>query len=70
MARKLTAEFIGTFILVFVAVGTAVAGIGAARDDTSQFPIPASLSRRCWDRVRDPGRRAVPRPGIRDTESA
>lgn len=42
MARKLTAEFIGTFILVFVAVGSAVAGIGAARDDTSQFPIPAS----------------------------
>ena len=42
MARKLTAEFLGTFSLVFVAVGTAVAGIGAARDDTSQFPIPAS----------------------------
>lgn len=42
MVRKLAAEFLGTFILVFVAVGAAVAGIGAARDDTSQFPIPAS----------------------------
>jgi aquaporin Z len=27
MARKVTAEFVGTFILVFVAVGTAVSGI-------------------------------------------
>ena len=31
MAKKLIAEFIGTFALVFLAVGAAVAGIGAAQ---------------------------------------
>lgn len=42
MSRKLFAEFLGTFFLVFVAVGTAVAGIGFATDPDSEFPIPAS----------------------------
>lgn len=42
MPRKLLAEFLGTFFLVFVAVGSAVAGIAATRDDTSQFVIPAA----------------------------
>ncbi len=42
MPRKLLAEFLGTFFLVFVAVGAAVAGIAAARDDTSKFLIPAA----------------------------
>lgn len=42
MTRKLLAEFLGTFFLVFVAVGAAVAGIAATRDDTSQFLIPAA----------------------------
>ncbi len=42
MPRKLLAEFLGTFFLVFVAVGAAVAGIAAARDDTSRFLIPAA----------------------------
>ncbi|MGA9146142.1 MAG: aquaporin [Candidatus Nanopelagicales bacterium] len=44
MAKKLIAEFIGTFALVFLAVGAAVAGIGAARDATANadFIVPAS----------------------------
>lgn len=44
MMKKLTAEFIGTFALVFLAVGAAVAGIGAARLDSenSDFIVPAS----------------------------
>lgn len=44
MSKKLIAEFIGTFILVFVAVGAAVTGIGVARDasDASDFIVPAS----------------------------
>jgi len=44
MAKKLLAEFIGTFALVFLAVGAAVSGIGAARDATAtaDFIVPAS----------------------------
>lgn len=44
MAKKLIAEFIGTFMLVFVAVGAAVTGIGRARDETANadFVVPAS----------------------------
>lgn len=42
MQRKLLAEFLGTFFLVFVAVGSAVAGIGAAKDFDGPFPIPAA----------------------------
>ena len=44
MTRKLIAEFIGTFALVFLAVGAAVSGIGAARDATANadFIVPAS----------------------------
>ena len=44
MAKKLIAEFIGTFTLVFLAVGAAVSGIGAARDATAtaDFIVPAS----------------------------
>ncbi|MGB3675247.1 MAG: aquaporin [Candidatus Nanopelagicales bacterium] len=44
MAKKLIAEFIGTFTLVFLAVGAAVAGIGVARDATANadFIVPAS----------------------------
>lgn len=42
MQRKLVAEFLGTLFLVLVAVGSAVAGIGAARDPDNKFPIPAS----------------------------
>lgn len=44
MAKKLIAEFIGTFALVFLAVGAAVSGIGAARDATatSDYIVPAS----------------------------
>ncbi len=44
MAKKLAAEFIGTFALVFLAVGAAVTGIGVARDATAtaDFVVPAS----------------------------
>jgi aquaporin Z len=44
MGKKLAAEFIGTFALVFLAVGAAVTGIAAARDvtATADFPAPAS----------------------------
>lgn len=44
MSKKLIAEFIGTFILVFFAVGAAVTGIGAARlqSETADFIVPAS----------------------------
>jgi len=44
MGKKLAAEFIGTFALVFLAVGAAVTGIAAARDvtATADFPVPAS----------------------------
>lgn len=42
MPRKLFAEFLGTFFLVFLAVGTAVAGIAAVRDDTSEMLVPAA----------------------------
>lgn len=44
MTKKLVAEFVGTFMLVFLAVGAAVTGIGAARDETANadFIVPAS----------------------------
>ncbi len=41
--RKLIAEFLGTFILVFIAVGSAVTGIAFAKSPDSEFePIPGS----------------------------
>lgn len=44
MSKKLIAEFIGTFTLVFLAVGAAVSGIGVARDQSAaaDFIVPAS----------------------------
>lgn len=41
--KKLIAEFIGTFMLVFIAVGSAVTGIAFAKSPDSEFePIPGS----------------------------
>lgn len=42
LSRKLVAEFIGTFILVFVAVGAAVTGIRFAADPDAVGGIPGS----------------------------
>ncbi|MEI2702743.1 MAG: MIP family channel protein [Baekduia sp.] len=48
MTRKLTAEFIGTFLLVFLAVGTAVFGIsgglGAEADGPSSGTVGVALA--------------------------
>ncbi len=42
MAKKLVAEFVGTFILVFIAVGAAVTGIGIASNaPAGPFAVPA-----------------------------
>lgn len=39
MAKKLIAEFIGTFALVFLAVGAAVSGIGLTREESSSADV-------------------------------
>lgn len=42
MGKKLTAEFVGTFLLVFLAVGAAVFGIAGKVGANEQFPGPGS----------------------------
>ena len=42
MRKKLTAEFVGTFLLVFLAVGAAVFGIAGKVGANEQFPGPGS----------------------------
>ena len=42
LQKNLVAEFLGTFFLVFVAVGSAVAGIGLAFDPDNEQLIPGS----------------------------
>jgi len=42
LARKLTAEFLGTFILVFIAVGSAVTGIRLAGNVDGSGDVPGS----------------------------
>lgn len=42
LQKKLIAEFLGTFFLVFVAVGSAVAGITQARDPNTEKFLPGT----------------------------
>ncbi|MFN8125388.1 MAG: aquaporin [Candidatus Nanopelagicales bacterium] len=44
LARKLTAEFIGTFLLVFLAVGAAVGGIGGLKSIAGSGTVGVALA--------------------------